>query len=157
MQIIFAGTTIAKESPEGGTDSVQGFTKPSGQRVLKWRRPVRAKVSRPVSRDNEETYESGTILFSQEDTLEDGIIARTITIRNLFRLGNGPLILRTAKGGMIYPFAVWESFKILENSNGVAVGFTARFGVGEAQELDLALVTGTGLGIVTGDGKQIVI
>jgi hypothetical protein len=153
MKITFAGTPIASESPEGGTDAVAGFV-PKGSQVVQWIEPLRAPDATPIARGNRKQTLTGTIWLAQTDTLAEAMLLRGLIFTQLPR--SGPLVFVVQGSALTYANAVLTSFDSIANAKGVAVAYQLTFSVGPGQQTQLAIATEGGLGFATENGKQII-
>lgn len=126
MQITFAGTIIAQEPTEGGTDAITGFM-PKRKANVQWAEPLRATDAVPFARVNRKRSLTGTITPGQFGSLAT---AATKLLLNFDTLpDSGALIISVGGTNFNFGDAVLESVDAVKR-NGVTVIYTLTFQVG---------------------------
>jgi len=126
MQITFAGTLIAQEATEGGTDTVTGFM-PKRHAIVEWAEFIRAPNATPLARFNRRRSLTGTIT---PGPFPDLASAAQKLLLNLDALpDSGVLILQIGGTNFTFGLAVLESIEAVKRM-GVTVAATLTFQVG---------------------------
>jgi len=126
MQITFAGTIIAQEATEGGTDSITGFI-PKRRANVQWVEPLRATDAIPMARLNRKRSLAGTIVYGPFGSLSAAMQKLLLNYDTL--PDSGPLQILV--GGITTSFgtAVLESVDAMKR-NGVTVSASLTFQTG---------------------------
>lgn len=152
MQITFAGTIIAQEATEGGTDSVTGFM-PKRRAAVQWSEYLRAMDGTPRARGNRKRSLTGTIVYGAFSTLSDA--AQKLLLNYDSLPDSGPLVLLVGGMNTSFGLAVLESVDAVKRQ-GVTVSAKLTFQVGPGTNTGTpSLVDGSGGGITDGSGNPI--
>jgi hypothetical protein len=154
MKITFASIPIATGPDFGGFDAVTGFSRPEGTQELQWAEGLRASDATPLARGNRKQTLKGTILLAPAADLDDAMISRGMMFTTLPQTGG--LLLQTAEQILSYANAVLQSYKTMENANGIAIGYEVVFAVGAPTAIEASEITNIGGAPITNiDGAPI--
>ena len=126
MQITFAGTIIAQEPTEGGTDSIQGFMTKRRANV-QYPAYIRATDDLPIARLNRKRSLSGTIVYGPFSTLSAAAQKLLLNYDSLPDFG--PLIITIGGVNTAFGIAVLEVCEAVKRQ-GVTVSANLTFVVG---------------------------
>jgi hypothetical protein len=126
MQLTFAGTVIAQEPTEGGTDAVTGFM-PKRHATVQWAEFLRSTDATPLARLNRKRSLSGTIVYGPFSTLSSA--AQKLLLNYDALPDSGPLVLLVGGINTSFGVAVLESVEAKQRM-GVTVSATLTFQVG---------------------------